>query len=221
MMEDVRAFEAMLQHKRFIGQQFIRFTISDDLAVIEHDDSRTEQDDQFEIVRGHELGDGETLQNSNQFATAAGIEIAGGFIQHKQFGIAGKNSSQTDAAFFAAAEAVRSSLFKAAEADHFERLGNFRSNLIGVQTELAWTESDILPNRRAKELIVGILKKQADIGTNLRKIIDGCRPAKHLYRGILIRPLGEQAVQMQQECGFPGAVCSDECYAFAFRKRKG
>ena len=52
VVQNVRSFQAVRQHQRFVGQQFHRASIGDDLAMIQNNRPRAQLHRQFQIVRG-------------------------------------------------------------------------------------------------------------------------------------------------------------------------
>lgn len=113
------------------------------------------------------------------------------------------------------------SLFKIPEADFHQDLPNESFHVFLRYPELQGAESDIFIHRRAKDLVIGILKQQSDIAPNLRSVRFGDRDPMDEYRGAALEAFRQDAVQMQEEGRFAGAVGSDQSHVFSFFNRQG
>ena len=78
-------------------------TVGPDLTLIEENDPGAEFQNHFEIVAGDELRRRIRLQDRNELAASAWIEIAGRFVERQHDGLACKDARQADT--FALAEA--------------------------------------------------------------------------------------------------------------------
>ncbi len=116
MEQDVGALQAVGEHEGFIGEKPGGGALGDEAAVIEQQDTRAELDDELEVVGGDDDRCGELAEELFELALAGGVEAAGGFVEDENFGIAGEDAGEADAAFFAEAQAVGQAVFEAGEA---------------------------------------------------------------------------------------------------------
>jgi hypothetical protein len=221
VLEEVGFFEAVFQHEGFIGEQVEGGAVGDDDAVVEEDGAGAELGDEFEIVGGDDFGDGEGLEEVFEFAAAAGVEVAGGFVEDEDGGLAGEDAGETDAAFFAAGEVMGGAAFKAGEADAIEAFAGAGGDIGGGQAELFGAEGDVFEHGGAEELVVGVLEEEADLAADAGEVGGGGGLAEDADGAVVIGVIGEQAVEVEKKGGFAGAVGADKPDAFAFGDGEG
>jgi hypothetical protein len=155
--------ESMLLQERRILEYRDRGAVSHDPAGVENHGAGAEIKDQLEIVGRHEAGLGATHEKLDEPPPGAVIEIRGRLVEKKRAGSERENRGQGGASFLAAGEAMRVARTEAGESDRGEALGDARGDLVFTEPEIARAEGDVLGNTRHEELIVGILKEQADL----------------------------------------------------------
>jgi hypothetical protein len=105
----------------------------------------------------------QALNDPDELPPGSRVEAARGLVQDEDVRFVGEQASQGDALFLAAAEPVRQPALVAGQADVRERLGDALAERVPPKAQLKRAEGHVLSNRRAKELVVGILKEQADL----------------------------------------------------------
>lgn len=170
VLKDVRAFEIVGEHEGFVVEQLEGGALGDDSAGVEDDDAVTEFDDHFEIVRGDQLCDGDLFEEGFDVSPASGIEVAGGFVEDEDGGVAGEEAGEADAAFLPAAEVMGCAFFQAGERDFGEGVGDTGGDLVVGEVELLWAEGDVFEDGGTEELVVGVLEEEAEFTADLREV---------------------------------------------------
>ena len=106
---------------------------------------------------------------------------------------------------------------KPGQPDLGQRLLDARGNFRVSQTELLRTEGDVFLNGWAKQLVVRVLKYQADLPADGFKIFRRDRFTQNFYRAVAGQFLRQNAVQVQQHRGFAGTVWAEQRGTFARR----
>jgi hypothetical protein len=170
MQQNMRFFQAVFDHERFIGQKLESRGVGDDTAGIEENRSRAEAHDQFEIVCGDDLCGTESGKEGRQLTFAPRIKLAGRLVQNKGTRLAGQDAREADPAFLAAAQVMGRSLLESGEPDAFQRRADSGTNSLLLPAELLRAECNVIEDRRAKELVFRILEKQSDRAADDRQI---------------------------------------------------
>jgi hypothetical protein len=155
--------ESMLLQERRILEYRDRRAVSHDPAGVENHGAGAEIKDQLEIVRRHEAGLGAAHEKLNEPPPGAVIEIRGRLVEKERAGSERENRGQGGAALLSSGETMRMARPEPAESDCGEARSNARGDLVFTEAEIARAEGDVLGNTRHEELIVGILKEQADL----------------------------------------------------------
>src|SRR5438067_143673 len=74
-----------------------------------------------------------------------------------------QDAGEGGTAFFAAGEMERHALLEAGQSDARQRLGDARAYFRSGQTEIQGTERDVVADGGAEELLVAVLKDNADV----------------------------------------------------------
>lgn len=217
MTKNVRRFEAMGKHQSFIGQQFARAAVGDHLAMIKNDRPAAKFHGKLEVVGGDELGGRNSTKQCLEFAAATRVEIARRFVEDEQLRFASKHSGETGAAFFAVAQMMCGALVKTGQADLGQRALDPIGNGRFVHAKLSWAEAHVLSDRRAKKLVIRVLKNDADAAADSSQIFGRDGLAQNFHSPIGGRLFRENAVQMKQQGGFAGAVGAQQGHALAGR----
>ena len=95
---------------------------------------------------------------------------------------------------------------EATQPDLCERCRHDPGQLLAGHVELGRSEGHILVDRRAEDLIVRILKQQADLAADVVKRVPRDGLAGDENARLVGKVLGEDPVQVQEERGLPRAV---------------
>ena len=199
--EDVGSFEAVLEHEGFVVEDVGGGAFGDDLAVIDGDDAWAEIDDEFHVVSGDNLCDGQLAQQCSECASAAWIESVSRLIEQQDLRIHGQHGGQRHEALFPAGEAVCDCLLEAGKSDAGHGFPGDCVGLGGGLAEVKRTEGDFFVDSGAEELVVRFLEKESDAGAGIREIlVGGAGVAEDLDgpRGRL-----EQPGHQMEDRGFP------------------
>ena len=141
------------------------------------------------------------------------IQIAGGFIQGQDAGIHGEHRGQRHPLALSLAEMMRGAA-RIGVIQHHVAQGFLDplADLLRRNPQIERTEGDILKNRRAKELIVGILEEEPHLLADELQIPVGDRLPEDAHgAGALQDP-----IQMQKKRGLAGAARADQSDPLAF-----
>ena len=159
MQEAMRFLEPVSQHERLIGEQLDGWSFGHQLAFIEDHHPRAQVDHQFQVVSRNEFGTRKCLEQGFEFTTPTRIQVTGRLIEHQHAGFAGQDSRQADSSLFAVAQPVRFPLLETLKPNLRQAMLDQRPQYRARQSQLAWTEGDILKNRGRNQLIVRILEE--------------------------------------------------------------
>ncbi len=134
--QTMRAFQPMFQHQRLIGKNLDRRAIGDDFPPIKEDNAGAELDDQFKVVGSDQPGGRDPPEQSLELPAGTRVEAGGGLVENKHARVARQDPRQTDAALFAAAEAMGRPPLKAFEPDLGEGSGDDLRQFPRISTEL-------------------------------------------------------------------------------------
>ncbi|TXT23000.1 MAG: hypothetical protein FD138_3337 [Planctomycetota bacterium] len=162
-----RNFEAVAVHERGVAEDVVSRATRAELAAVEQQNSVAEIDDDIEIVRRDDLAAGELLEDRDQRAARPRIETAEGFVERQHARLAREDSGEANSFAFAEAQPQRTARFVAGESNGGEAVAHAPPRFIFGQAEIEWAKRDVLKDRRAKELVVGVLKQKAAPPTNL------------------------------------------------------
>jgi hypothetical protein len=208
--QNVGTFQPVCKHEVLIVKDLRRWTLGHYLPAVENDHARADFDHEFQVVGRNDLGHAQTPENSHELASAARIKAAGRFVQHQDAHVARQQPGQADTALLSVAEMMGLTIFKSLQADALQRppdaVGEFRLSL----AQLLRPEGDVLPDRRAEQLIVRILKQQTDLRTNCQQVRLRHRRAEDMDGGGTRRTFGEKAVEVQEQGGLAGPVRADD-----------
>ena len=164
--EDVGGLQAVTEHEGFVGEELGGGALGDELAGTEQESARAKLDDELQVVRGDNLGHRDLAEEVDQFAAAAEVETAGGLVKDENGGIAGEDSGKAGAALSAGAQVVGGSVVQAGQADLGKGAGDAVADFAVIEAELLGAEGDILEDGGAEELVVGVLKEQANLAAD-------------------------------------------------------
>jgi hypothetical protein len=215
MEEDVGSFQAVGEHEGLVVEELDSGAVGHDAALVEKDGSRAELDGQFEVVSGDEFGAGQGLEEVFEFAAAARVESAGGFVQDEQVGLTGEQAGQAGAAFFTVAEVVGGAVGEVGHGDGGEGLFDAVPDFGFGQVELLGAEGDVLGDGGAEELVVRILEEQSDVLSDPWEVFRADVPAEDADLAVGPAVFGQDPVDVEEEGGFAGAVGAEQADAFA------
>jgi hypothetical protein len=111
---------------------------------------------------------------------------------------------------------VRSSIISPGNSDQPQ--GGFRppDRILRPGAVNCWTKSHIVQNTRHEQLIIGVLKNDADFPAYRSSSFGRERKPPDNDFALTL----ENSVQMMNECRFAGAVCSQQNYCFALLQPK-
>ena len=160
-------------------------TIGDQSAGIEQDDAIARVLDKLQIMRGDEFSAGQRVDQFDQFTSAAGIEEHRWLVEKQRVGPHREHTRDGRPSLFAAGEAEWHALFLARHADAFERFADAHSHIVGGQSHIERTEGHIVADGAREELIVRVLKDDAEMRGELLSLrrIAGSRPATWIAPG--------------------------------------
>lgn len=210
----VRLFEAVGKHERLVGEDFGGGAIGYNESFIQDNRAGAELQHQLQIMRGNDLCRRQSFQESFQFSLTPGIQIACRLVQYEDLRTAGKYARQAHSLFFPSAQVVRRTSLESRQSNAVQGFFDQAADLGLAETVLPGTEGNILKNRRAEELIVGILKQESDLFVDGVDRTCGDRLTRDEYRREACEFFREQSVEMQKDRGFPCAIRSDHPETF-------
>ena len=89
------------------------------------------------------------------------------------------------------------------------------------QAQLLRAKRHVLRGERAKQLVVGVLKNQANLAADFFKILLADSFSHDLHRSAAVRFFRQDAIQVEQQGGFARAVRAEQSHAFAGPQREG
>jgi len=215
--QDVWALQAVRQHQFLVIEQFNRRTVSHYMTVIQHNGPRAKLGDEFEVVRGDELGGGNLSEQRLELAAPARVEIARWLVEHENGRFACKHAREAGTAFLAVAEMMRRAMGVMSQAHAGKACNDARLHFRIAQAKLLRAESHVLRHGRAEQLIVRVLKQQTDLPAHLFEALRRDGFAVNVHRAISAGPLWQNSIQVQQQCGFARTIRPEQTNAFAGR----
>ena len=80
-----------------IAENVAARSVGNDPAGVEQDGARAKLEHHFEVMSGDQLGARQALNELDQPAAAARVEVGGRFVEHEYGGIAGQHAGEADA----------------------------------------------------------------------------------------------------------------------------
>ena len=115
---------------------------------------------------------------------------------------------------------MRLALLEAGQTDLRQGFFHARGNFRFAQAKLLRAERHIFLHRRAKQLVVRVLKNQPDLPPDFFQISGRKRLAINFHRAVAGKFLRQQPVQMQQQGGLAGTVRPEQRDALARQHAK-
>ena len=157
----------MAVHQRLVAENVGREATRTKLSTIEQQHSMTQIDDDVEVVRRDDLAAGKLLEDRDQRATCARIETAERFVEREDTWLTREDAGETNSLPLTEAESQRAARFESRKTNGGEAVTHSLSRFVFGETEIEGTKSDVLEDRRAEELVVGVLKQKADSAADL------------------------------------------------------
>jgi hypothetical protein len=205
----------MSKHQRLVVQQLHRRPVRHDAPAVQHDRPRTHLDRQLQVVRRNQFRRRNLAQHGLELAAPARVQIARRFVQDQHRRFAREHARQADPAFFPVAKMVRRAVAEIGKPCLRQRQADALPDLGFVESQLFRAERHVLLHRRAEKLVVGVLEQQPHPPPDRFQILPRDGFAEDPDRAVRSRFIGQNAVQMQQQGGFSGAVRPEERDAFA------
>ncbi len=174
-------------------------------AVFDHDDRRT-------VLAIEARKHGEHLCHTG------GVEVGGGFVEHKQARTRGKDGCYTDALLLTARQFEDRPIAEVRKTDKFQRPGLFRQNFRSRSAKIFKPEADFVADPRIDDLGIGILEDHADIGCEGRNLGIGHRFSADSGRPLqcAAEKMGNGAVEKMQQGAFAAAARAKDQHEFTF-----
>ena len=219
-MRALRLFEAVRMQKRIISEDVSGGPLRDDAPALHDDRAREQFTNHGQVVRGNQHGLREFVQQVHQLAATARIEAGSGLVEHEQLRLHRQHGGDGDALLLADAEMVRDAVHVVAHIHGSECITHARAHFLLGQALVNRAERDVVEHRGREELVVGLLKNQADGGAHLDEV--GLRAVRHVDAADahLAGSGFENAVQMKNQRAFAGAVRTEQGHLLAGRDRK-
>lgn len=211
-------FEAVAVHEEGIGEDALRGAVGLKPAGVDHQDAGAEIEHEVQIVSGDQLQARKTAENALQLPPGTGIEGCGWLVQDKHGGLAGEEPRQADSFAFADAELGRIARAGVGQADGSQGLRHTAADFIEAEAGVERSEGDVVLDRGAEELVVGVLKQQSDLASNERKLGGddwNSRDVNGRFAGAFWQGGGQQAIEVEQQGRFSCAAGADEGDPFA------
>ena len=136
--------------------------VGDNPSGVEQDRARAELEHHFEVMGGDQLGARQALDKLNEPPATARVEVGGRFIEHEYGRLAGQHTGETDPFALAETQVMRRAFGLSPQLDPIQAIEGDSPSLGRVFPQVERPERNIFDDRVAKELIVRILKNQAD-----------------------------------------------------------
>ena len=214
--------------QRQVAQNVSAGTVGNDAAGSQQDGSGAEFEHHFEVMGGDEPGACQFVDQLDQAAAGARVEVGGGFIKNEHRWIACQHAREAGALAFTEAEMMGRSLGLVSERDPFQAIEGDSPGIGPALAQVERPERDIVDDRIAEKLVIRVLEHQADKSADRRCVllIDlqtvdrharfpsapavRCRPAGQVVMSD--RPAGvagQKSVQMQQERALARPIGAD------------
>jgi hypothetical protein len=158
----VRHFQSMRLHERSVPENRPYRAIRDQPAAIQHQYPLTCFPDHLQVMGRNHLGDRQLREELYQLTPSPRIQMRGRLIEQENFRPHGQNARQSSSPLLSSGEMERHAMFKAGESDALERLGHALLHFFGRKTEVQRTERDIIEDTRVENLVITVLKNDAD-----------------------------------------------------------
>ena len=101
-----------------VREDFPRWSVSDDPPLTDHDAAPANIKDQIKVMRGNDLGVGETLQQRDQMPSLPGIQHGGRFVHRENVRLHGHHRGDRDSALLSGRKMVRRLVPERKSVDH-------------------------------------------------------------------------------------------------------
>lgn len=192
----------MAVHQERIGEDALGRAVGLKAAGVNNEDAGAEIEHEVQIVCGDELQAGESAENALQLPPGSGVERRGRLVEHEHGGLAGQEPRQADPFAFADAELGWIAGAGVRQADRCEGLCHTAADVLEVEAGVERAECDVVLDRGAEELVVGVLKQQSDLATNERQLggDDGnARDVDRRFTGAFGQGGRQQAIEVEQQ----------------------
>jgi hypothetical protein len=194
----MRHFQPVRFHKVATGEQLVGGAVGDQASAVEKQHPAASFEDHLQVVGGDDLGSRQSVQQTNQFTPAARIQVHRRLIEQEYLRPHRQDAGESDAPFLAAGKMKRHTLFQARKTDARQRLRDAGANLVGRQVQIERSERDIVEDRGVEDLVIAVLKNDADLEGKLRSSPasemapagTGNTPARQRKSVVLPAPLG-------------------------------
>src|SRR5262249_2326816 len=155
----------------------------------------------------------QAVKKANEVAAAAWVEEHGGLVEEQDFRSHRQDAGQGDAPLFAAGEMEGDASFKSLQTDAGQGFGNAIAHIFGLDAEVKRHEGDVVEDGGVKDLVVAVLKNDADLGSQSTALTAlGRVQAVQANRAGFNR---QHAGQAQEQRRLAGAVGTDQADALS------
>ena len=201
-VEAGRKLEVVGGEKVGIGKNLGAGAVRCDLPAGEDDGPLAELGGKREVVGDDQHRAFDPSEDVKKLAPAARVEVRGGLVEDEQLRPHGEDGGDSYAAALAHRELVWGPVGRVFHSDGLKRILDTSRNDFLRFAHVERPESDVFPDCRHEELVVGILEDEPDTWAQSaqRAVVD--LQACDLEAALA----SEEAVQVVNECRLPGAV---------------
>ena len=164
-----RKFKPVGLDQASIAENGAAGTVGDDLPTVEEDRRGAGFQDHLQVVGGDQLGGLQALDQADEPAPAAGIEVGCRLVEDEDRGPARQNSRQAHPLSLAEAEMMGRTIGRVLEIDAGQAFQGQLAGLGFAESQVERPKGHVFDHGGAEELIVGILEQQADLAADLRR----------------------------------------------------
>jgi len=149
--------------ERSVGQELRHGAVRDSAPAVDDHEAPADPGRVMEILAGDEARPAQRAEDAGDRAAPARVEPGPGLVEREDLGPTGERRGERRALLLTAGEVVRAARLEAREPHGLEGLGHAPPDLLLGEAQVARAEGEIFGDRRAEELVVGVLEDEPEM----------------------------------------------------------